>query len=119
MDELTQDNIIELFHKQITKNFDDIFRASLEINAIFVDLKLEKTRRFKSFVKEVERGFVTTQDFKEKIYYNDGSPDGLLLLTVTYTRTYDTEKGLEIIYEIYKDNKKLKELTFKTDNHDK
>lgn len=112
---ITTDNIIELFHEKLGKIYDDIFRASLQVNAVFVDLELEKIRRFKSFIKEEVRSFFTSQNFNEKVYYNDGSPEGLLLFTLSFTQINDTgdEISPEMIFVIYKDNKKFKEHIFK------
>lgn len=71
---------IEVMCKEIEAKRKEIILGRLKKLGIELDMELERTRRFKSLTIETEH------DGTETIYYNDGSENGIRVVTFVAKR---------------------------------
>lgn len=80
--------------EDIQKKREELIYKHLEILGVSIDIEQEQRRRFKSLSIEFK-------DDEETIYYNDGSENGLRVITfVTKQQPFDPEK-LTIGYDTH------------------
>jgi hypothetical protein len=90
---------VSVMVSQLTLDRERIFKERLKELGIELDLEKERTRRFKSFF--VERSSQIETPVSENVYYNDGSDDGLLVITFFYLwKRKDIENGISIVQEM-------------------
>ena len=88
----------------LNKKKDEMITQALEIKGISLDLELEKTRRFKSMmcVDDKDSGL-------ESYYYNDGSEDGLLIISFQNSVSIQTiEEGDGLMCRLWKEQENNK-----------
>jgi len=88
---LSNDNIIELITNDIATKMQNlrkeiILKRLKEVAGVSLDFDAESKKRFKSLSLEYK-------DNEEVIYYNDGSKDGLRIVTFVNERSPDLLSG--------------------------
>ncbi len=92
-----QDEMIKKMSLEVSNNKEKVFKERLEQLGIKINFEEEQRKRFKSFFSEY-RGD------EETIYYNDGSENGLRVITFVRTETpidYNNNKisvGIDLTY---------------------
>lgn len=91
---LNQELIEEMIHK-INLMREDLVRKKLkELVGIDLDIEEEQTRRFKRIFSEVKGN-------KETFYFNDGSPEGLKIITFIRKVSWANNNSIELVYDCY------------------
>ena len=92
----SKQDIVDKLILEINNQKEHVIKNRLAELGIHYDYDLEKTRRFKMFLREIE-------DNEERYYYNDGSIEGVRIVTFVKTETpfniFDSSRAISIGYE--------------------
>lgn len=92
----SEQDIINNIILKINNQKEQVIKNRLAELGIHYDYDLEKTRRFKMFLREIQCN-------EERYYYNDGSIEGIRIVTFVKTETpfnmLDSIRAISIGYE--------------------